>query len=122
MLKREAKQAERLASIVRAAEAIRIPERPDAWAKLAGLADRADYNGSRIPPDGIILNGDRFQGILNISVLLRYDPPGEEPFTDSWTFPAEFAGRFRNGEVVIDTIDVDTRSFFAGEEFADAEQ
>lgn len=90
-------------------------------AKLASLADCADYSGARVPPDGIILNGDRFQGILNIIVLLRYAPPGEEPSTDSWTFPAEFAGRFRDGEVAIETIDVDTRSFFAGEEYADAD-
>lgn len=122
MLKSETKRAQRFESIARAAEAVPIPERPEVWSKLESLADRADYNGARVPPDGIIIDGERFQGILNISVLLRYDPPGEEAFTDSWTFPAVFNGRFRSGEVAIDEIDVDTRSFFAGEEYAAAEE
>lgn len=121
MTRSDAKRAERLDRIARAAEALDITGRPELWGELSRLADEAEFSGARVPPDGIVLTGERFQGIVNISVRLRYWPQDEEPFTDTWTFPAIFEGRFRNGEVAIDSIEVNTTSFFMGEEYAETE-
>lgn len=102
----------RIDAIVRAAEGYGIVSSP-AWAPLRALSDETRLDQVRVSSDGIILDGDRFTGLMDVFVLRQYRAPAA--FAEGDSFPAEFSGHFEDDKPVIDAVEVDTSFFLAGE-------
>ncbi|WP_372424784.1 hypothetical protein [Salinarimonas chemoclinalis] len=98
-------------AILDAAETYRIASTPE-WRKLAELSEETVLDGIRANPDSIIIDGDRFSGIMNVYVVLRVF--GDDPFEETDAFPARFEGHFEGAQAVIDEADVSVRSFYIG--------
>jgi hypothetical protein len=101
----------RIEAILDAAEAYRVQGTAE-WNKLAELSEETVVDGIRANPDSIILDGDRFSGIMNVYVILKVH--GDDPFEESDAFPARFEGHFDGEQAVIDKADVSVRSFYVG--------
>ncbi len=89
-----------------------------AWSDLGALSSQTTVDGIEVDPEGVIIeDGNRFRGIANIYVALRYG--GADSFETSDGFLGAFRGHLeKDGVPVIEEFTVDTSPFFAGEELA----
>jgi hypothetical protein len=109
----EARAIEAIADKVEHLDLAQLP----AWSNLDELSNRTTLDGIEVDPAGITISGQDFKGVANVYVVLDYrGRPGEEGFTTSDSFLAEFSGRIESGEPIIDTFAVDTSPFFEGED------
>lgn len=106
---------DRIWAVGKAAKAFPFRSTP-AWKTLADLSKDTRFQGAFVDPSAIIVDeDDTFEGTMTVSVLLSFeDRAGDRGFKSGEAFPADFKGHFENGEPVIDEMDVDTRSFYAG--------
>jgi hypothetical protein len=88
-----------------------------AWSDLDVLSTQTTVDGIEVDPEGVIIeNGNRFRGIANVYVALRYGS-GPDSFETSDGFLGTFRGHLeKDGVPVIEEFTVDTAPFFAGEE------
>lgn len=101
--------------ILDAAEAYDIL-RSGEWEKLAVLSEDTQLDGLRADPDGLIIRGTQFEGLMKVYIVRRYFT--EEKFEEGDSFPVTYKGHLDDqGAPVIDTIDVNTRFFYIGTEF-----
>lgn len=101
--------------ILDAAEAYDIAGSAE-WEKLAVLSENTRLDGLRADADGLIIRGKRFEGLMNVYIVRKYVT--EEKFEEGDSFPATYKGHLdERGEPVIETVDVNTRSFYIGTEF-----
>ena len=89
-------------------------ENHPAWASLDALSSKTRFEGVDVDPEGIILEPDNtFSGIMNVYVLLQYDPESEGAFADSASFLGQFEGHLDHfGQPQIDNVTVNTDPFF----------
>ena len=83
-----------------------------AWNDLVVLSSHTEVDGIDVDPAGIIVSGDKFQGLATIAVALRYDPDGDGGFETSDSFEGQFEGHFEGKKPVIDMITVNTEPFY----------
>lgn len=110
-----ARLSERVAAVVSAARSYDLRQDQEAWSQLDELSSNTDIDGVEVDPAGIIFeDGDRFKGLLNVYVVLRYDADEEgDAFTTSDAFMGFFAGHFGPNETpVLDKVTVDTSTFY----------
>lgn len=65
--------------------------------------------GIEVFEEEIRTDGDAFEGLINVHVTLQYS----EGVTMSETFPGRFEGKWKGNKPVIDTVSVDTSSFYS---------
>ena len=83
------------------------------WPALDGLSTHTAVESVEVDPDGIVVaNNGRFSGVFNVYVTLQYGKDEAEGFLTSDSFLAEFTGHFEGGDPQIDTMAVDTSSFY----------
>lgn len=90
-----------------------------AWSDLDALSSQTTVDGIEVDPEGVIFEDEnRFRGIANVYVALRYGS-GSDSFETSDGFLGTFRGHIKkNGAPVVEEFTVDTTPFFAGEELA----
>lgn len=87
-----------------------------AWSDLDALSTHTYIDGIEIDPEGVILEDNRFHGVMNVYVLLTYGSDKEDGFETSDAFLGQFEGHFNpEGKAVIDNLTVDTSPFYEGE-------
>jgi hypothetical protein len=87
----------------------------DAWADLDALSTHTYVENLEVDPEGVVIDDDRFKGIMNVYVLLQYGPSNQEGFQTSDAFRAWFDGHFQGQGAIIDRVKVDISPFYAGE-------
>lgn len=87
----------------------------EAWSDLDELSTHTYVDDVEVDPEGILIDGDSFKGIMNIYVLLQYGSDSQEGFQTSDAFLARFTGHFEDGHASIDSLQVDTSPFYEGE-------
>lgn len=114
----DAKVEERklLQRIAESAEDYPITQSPD-WQELAAMSDETEFDGLRADRDSIIVADDNtFGGLMTVYVVRKYK--GDEKFEESDSFPVTFEGRLgKTGEPVINSVSINTRSFYIGTGF-----
>jgi hypothetical protein len=102
---------ERRLAVIRAVERF-DPRKSEIWQELGALSPNIELQEHYADPEGIIISGNSFRGVMNLYVLLKYD--GAESLETGEAFPAIFDGHFTDdGTAVIDKVRVKTESFFA---------
>ena len=105
---------ERIAAVVAAARSYDLREDANAWWELHDRSSNTEIDGVEVDSAGVIFGGkDRFRGLMNVYVVLKYDADEEgDGFTTSDAFQAFFDGHFGPDEKpVIDHVRVDTSPF-----------
>lgn len=108
------KRKERVGAVLQAVSDFDLTQ-SDAWSDLDELSTHTHIDEVEVDPEGIILDEDRFKGMMNIYVLLQYGRDSHEGFQTSDAFRAWFNGHFEGAEAVIDGVKVDTSPFYEGE-------
>lgn len=84
-----------------------------AWGDLAVLSDRTYLDAIDAVPGGVFTEDESgFAAIATVYVNLEYGRK-KDLVTSSESFPAEVHGHFENGTAVIDSVSVNTSSFYA---------
>ena len=93
------------------AEAVRNVElsTTEAWSDLDVLSSHTQVEAIEVFEDEIRQSGNRFQGPINLHVVLQY--PDDVMFSE--TFPGRFEGEWKEDEPLIYRIAVNTSSFYA---------
>jgi hypothetical protein len=84
----------------------------EAWNALVELSSQTTLDGIDVDPAGIILTGDKFNGLAAIHVALTYDPDTTACIRTSDTFEGQFEGHFDGKRPIIDKFTVDTTPFY----------
>jgi hypothetical protein len=79
----------------------------EAWTELDVLSSDTGVESIEVFEDEIRSKGDRFEGPINVHVVLRYP----KNVTLSETFPGRFEGSWEGEKPSIDRLLVDTSSF-----------
>lgn len=87
------------------------------WGSLDALSSKTVFEGLEVDPEGIIVLPDgTFSGVMNVYVLLQYDPGSRDSFSDSASFLAAYEGHIGDdGDPSIDHISVNTDPFYEEE-------
>jgi hypothetical protein len=80
----------------------------EAWDNLDVLSSHTLVEAVEVFEDEIRQTGGRFEGPINVHVVLQYS----ENVTLSETFPGRFEGEWKKDQPLIDRITVDTSSFY----------
>lgn len=89
-----------------------LTEYPATWSDLDLLSKQTRQDAIEVDPNDVKVSGDDFSGMMNVYVVLQYGR-GSDGFTTSEGFPGKFEGHIDDDRnVVIDSITVDTRSFY----------
>jgi Predicted pPIWI-associating nuclease len=102
---------EKLKAVARAVEDFELSEAP-AWSDLDELSTHTTLDDVEVDTSGIVIEGNAFRGVANVYVTLQFGRDDNEGFHESDSFLATFAGRFEDGEPVVETFDIDTSSRF----------
>ncbi len=88
-----------------------------AWNELDVLATRVSIDDVEVDPAGILFDdAGEFRGSVNIYVVLRYGPDGDDGLETTESFRGRFHGRVSDdGIAEIADVTVDTSPFFEGE-------
>lgn len=78
----------------------------EAWSKLDVLSSKTSVESIEVFEDEIRSDGDRFEGPINVHVILRYP----KNVTLSETFPGRFEASWKGETPSIDRLTVDTSS------------
>lgn len=87
----------------------------EAWTQVASLSPNTLIDDVEVDPEGVIIEGDRFKGVMSVYVVLQYGGAKKSAFQTSEAFRGQFHGHFNGASAVIDTVTVDVSPFFAGE-------
>ena len=112
-LERERQSDPRLPAVMQAIADFDLTQ-SSAWADLDALSSRTLIDDVEVEPEGIIIEGDRFRGLMNVYVVLQYGG-SKDSFQTSDAFRALFEGHFSGSIAEIENVRVDTSPFFAGE-------
>lgn len=84
------------------------------WPKLAALSSATQVEAVEVDPEGIVIVGDRFQGVMNVYLKLEYaaDAQPEETFITSDSVLGKFEGYLKGGKPVLDAVSVETSQFY----------
>ncbi len=84
------------------------------WPELAALSSDTGVEAVEVDPEGIVIDGNRFQGVMNVYLKLEYaaDAQPEEAFTTSDAVLGKFEGHLKGGKPVLDTVSVETSQFY----------
>ena len=107
-------RAERVGAVLQAISNYDLTQ-SDVWSALDELSTHTYIDDVEVDPEGIVLDDNRFKGMMNIYVLLQYGRDNQEGFQTSDAFRGWFNGHFEGADAVIDGVRVDTSPFFAGE-------
>jgi len=85
----------------------------DAWSELDSLSTNTRIDDIQAVPEGIFeVGGDGFVAVATVYVGLNYGGK-KDSFSTSESFPAQVQGHFEsNGKAVVDSVSVDTSSFY----------
>jgi hypothetical protein len=98
--------------IVRLVEEYDLSSDP-AWSALDELSTHTALEGLEVDPEGVVLDKNgKFRGVVNVYVTLQYDKDDVEGFTTSESFLGNFEGHFEGERPKVDSISVDTSSFY----------
>jgi Predicted pPIWI-associating nuclease len=99
----------------RIAEAVQKTEvtLTEAWQELNLLSSNTQIDTIEIFENEIRIDADRFEGPLTWYVVLRYGAGTSDPVETSESFPGSFEGRLVDNAPIIDSMTVDTSSFYA---------
>jgi hypothetical protein len=102
----------RVASIIDAVQDLDL-ETTEAWRDLDELSSETTVDGIHVDPVGVVLEDNKFNGLMVVFVALEYDESGDDKgFTTSDSFMGEFEGHFDDdGKAIIDKVTVDTSTF-----------
>jgi len=102
---------ERKAEVIKAVGQYDFASDPN-WSELDGLSERTEFDGLEAVPEGTFESGDgKFQVVATVYVKLNYGD-GDDSLSSSESFPAYVNGHFDQETAKIDSVDVDTSSFF----------
>lgn len=83
-----------------------------AWGDLDVLASRVVVDGVELDEDSVVVTPDgKFEAIAYIYLVLQYGK-GEDGFSTSESFRADIAGTIEQGDVSIESLNVDTGPFY----------
>lgn len=83
-----------------------------AWGDVAVLASNVLADGFELDEDSVTSAGEGpFQAIANVYLILEYGR-GEEGFSTSESFRADIAGTVIGDQATIDSVKIDTSSFY----------
>jgi hypothetical protein len=85
----------------------------EAWTALSELSSDTTVDNIYVDPAGIIVSGNKFSGLAEISVALKYHSDSDRDLETSDGFEGQFEGHFERRRPVIDKVTVDTRAFYA---------
>ena len=89
---------------------IELRETP-AWADLDSLSTGTSVEDIEAVPEGIFETETGFTAAATVYVDLNYGDKNNS-FSTSDSFPVNVAGHFENGRAVVDSVAVDTSSFY----------
>ena len=107
-------RADRVGAVLQAVTDLDLTQ-SEAWSALDELSTHTYIDDVEVDPEGIVLDEDRFKGMMNIYVLLQYGRDNQEGFQTSDAFRGWFNGHFEGAEAIIDGVRVDTSPFYEGE-------
>lgn len=103
---------ERAAQVIKAVEGIDLNLFQEAKRELEHLSDRTIVDRIKVDPAGILVDGDRFEGLSVVSVALGYEKRGRK-FSQSYAFWGRFSGHFAGDAARVDNFAVDTSPFYS---------
>jgi hypothetical protein len=103
-------ESETIRSIVATVRDMEVTE-TDAWDVLSALASVTEVDAMEIFEDEIQIDGEKFSGPLLWYVTLIYGPPNDQ-VVSSESFPGKFEGHIENGVPSVDSMTMDTSSFY----------
>ncbi len=105
----------RTLAVVKAVDNFDLGQSPS-WDDLDVSSTETSIDGVHVDPNGILFETkDRFSGVANVYVVLKYGAENEHEFTTSDSFIGEFRGHFDEaGKAAIDEVSVDTSPLYEG--------
>jgi hypothetical protein len=83
------------------------------WEQVKELSSDTVLEGLEVEPAGIVVDGNKFEGVANVHVLLHYSADGGNPFNDAESLVGHFRGHLRKDKTpVIDEVQFDLEPFY----------
>lgn len=98
-------------SLENAVKAYDLPS-SDAWESLGALSENTIFEGFDVDPDSTVVTDGSYHAPGTVYVTLNYDRHSDEPVEISDAYPMTVHFTVADGEVHIQTIEVDTSSFY----------
>lgn len=107
--------------LVKGVEDYKLPSKPE-WSGLDELSSRTEFEGLQVFAEDAIFDGKEFLAPATVYVKLNYDSSSDEPVAFSESFPASVVFQVNAaGEVLVKKVNVDTTSFFDGDDHTSSE-
>jgi hypothetical protein len=88
--------------------------RDPVWRELVALSSETRVEALEVDPEGVVITGESFEGVMNIYLKLEYamDSQPNDAFTTSDSVLGKFKGHFERGNPKLDEITVETSPFY----------
>ena len=94
----------RVHKIVKAVQDLDLTNRTE-WQNLVDLSSRTELDAIEVNPAGVMIDGDQFNGLVNVYVGLYYERNGKDTIATSDAFVGKFQGHFETDKPVVDRIE-----------------